>query len=294
MTQAVETPAPGVRLVRAANPSALTGTGTNSYIIGTGRVAVIDPGPALPGHLDALLAALTPEESVSHILVTHPHLDHSALAPALAGRTGAPVLAFGTATDGRSPLMRHLASSLASGGEGLDHGFAPDQRMTDGDSVSGPDWTLRALHTPGHLGSHLCFAAGYICFTGDQVMGWSTSLVSPPDGDMAAYMASLDRLQDGAWRLFLPGHGPVVADPQDRLQALIHHRRTRERQILAALAKGPARLAPLTAAVYDGTPAALLAAAARNALAHLIDLTDRKLVTADPSPGPDALFDLAR
>jgi glyoxylase-like metal-dependent hydrolase (beta-lactamase superfamily II) len=292
MTLGMETPAPGVRLVRAANPSPLTGTGTNSYIIGTGRVAIIDPGPALPGHFAALLAALTPEESVSHILVTHPHLDHSALAPALAAHTGAPVLAFGTATDGRSPLMARLADSLASGGEGLDHTFTPDSRLADGNSVSGPDWTLRALHTPGHLGSHLCFAFGEICFTGDHVMGWSTSLVSPPDGDMAAYMSGLERLQHSPWQLFLPGHGPAVAQPHDRLHTLIRHRRAREAQILAALAKGPTRLTPLTAAVYHDTPPALLTAAARNTLAHLIDLTDRKCVTADPAPGPDALFTL--
>lgn len=283
-------PAPGIRRLLAPNPSPLTGTGTNSYIIGTGSVAVIDPGPALPGHLDALLAALAPGETVSHILVTHAHLDHSALAPALAARTGATVAAFGPATSGRSDLMTRLAPYLPGGGEGLDHSFRPDLILHDGDTLTGPDWSLRALHTPGHLGSHLCFAMSKILFSGDHVMGWSSSIVSPPDGDMGAYMRSLARLQQEDWTLLLPGHGPTVANPTARLQALVLHRKGREAQILAALASGPVHLAPLTAAIYHDTPATLLPAAQRNVLAHLIDLIDRNLVTADRQPGPDALF----
>ncbi|WP_309666963.1 MBL fold metallo-hydrolase [Tabrizicola sp.] len=286
---------PTVRLVRADNPSRLTGTGTNTYIVGTGAVALIDPGPALAPHFDAILATLGPHERITDIFVTHPHLDHSALAPAIAARTGAPVWAYGTARDGRSPLMQHLVDTggiEADGGEGLDLGFRPDRIINDGETVAGPTWSLLAIHTPGHLGSHLCFASGDVLFSGDHVMGWSSSIISPPDGDMGAYMASLDRLLGQGWTTLLPGHGPQVDAPQDRLHSLIRHRRGREAAILAALAKGPTRLRPLTEAVYSDTSSDLWPAAERNALAHLIDLADRNLVSADPHPGPNGIFSL--
>jgi glyoxylase-like metal-dependent hydrolase (beta-lactamase superfamily II) len=282
--------APGIRLIRAANPSPLTGAGTNTYLVGVTDVAVIDPGPALPGHLAAILAALGPGARVSHILVTHAHKDHSALAPELAALTGAETLAFGTATDGRSPLMQRLAASLPASGEGLDLSFRPDRRIADGDEINGPEWTLKAIHTPGHLGGHLCFAMGSVLFSGDHVMGWSTSLISPPDGDMGAYMASLDRLLLGRWQRLLPGHGDPVEDPDARIHDLIHHRRAREAQILHVLAQGPARLSPLTAAVYHDISPTLLPAAERNALAHLLDLASRNLIRVTPAPGPDAIF----
>ncbi len=286
----LETLAPGLRCLRAANPSPLTGTGTNTYLVGTTALAVIDPGPALPAHLEAILAALGPGQQVSHILVTHAHKDHSALAPTLAARTGAVVLAFGTAIEGRSQLMQRLADRLPTSGEGLDFGFRPDRRLADGDTVSGPDWTLTAIHTPGHLGGHLCFGLGRLLFSGDQVMGWSSSLISPPDGDMGAYMASLVRLLAGGWHRLMPGHGAPISDPDARIRDLIRHRRAREAQIVAVLDHGPARLTPLTAAVYHDIAPALLPAAERNALAHLIDLVSRKLVTASPTLTPDAVF----
>ena len=196
---------PPIRSLLAPNPSPLTGAGTNTWIVGATALAVIDPGPVDPAHLAAILDAIGPGQHVSHILVTHAHRDHSALAPRLAASTGAPILAFGTATAGRSPLMANLAPSLPTQGEGLDTGFAPDQRLGDGDTLSGPDWSLSALHTPGHLGGHLCLALGDTLFSGDHVMGWSTSIVSPPDGDMGAYMTSLQRLQARDWHRFLPG-----------------------------------------------------------------------------------------
>jgi glyoxylase-like metal-dependent hydrolase (beta-lactamase superfamily II) len=281
---------PGLRRLRAANPSPLTGTGTNTYIVGMTDLAVIDPGPDLPDHLDAILRAIEPHQRLQQIIVTHAHKDHSALAPVLAAWTGAEVLAFGTALDGRSPLMQRLADALPSEGEGLDLAFRPDRRLGDGDTVSGPDWMLSAIHTPGHLGGHLCLALGPILFSGDHVMGWSTSLISPPDGDMGAYMNSLDRLLSGGWHRLLPGHGEPVDDPASRIRDLIRHRRTREAQILAALGAGPARLEPLTAAVYHDIDPRLLPAAGRNALAHLIDLASRNLVTASPSLGPESIF----
>lgn len=278
-----------LRRVLAPNPSPMTGPGTFTDIIGAGAVAVIDPGPAIPSHLEAILAALEPGESVAAIIVTHAHLDHSELAPGLAAATGAPVLAFGTATEGRSALMqRLLGEGLQGGGEGIDHGFAPDRRLAEGEVVEGPGWQLRALHTPGHMGNHLCLAWDDVLFTGDLVMGWAPSLVSPPDGDMGAYMASLARLAGGRWRLLLPSHGAPVTDPAGRIAELIAHRRGREAQVLAALAEGPADLARLTARVYHDIDPALLPAARRNALAHLIDLAERNLVAADPAPGPGA------
>ena len=285
-------PLPGrLRRVLAQNPSPMTGPGTWTEIVGSGEVAVIDPGPALEGHLHAVLAALDPGERVAAILVTHAHLDHSGLAPALARATGAPLLAFGAAEDGRSAAMERLVSAgLRSGGEGLDPAFAPDCRLAEGEVIHGPDWALRAVHTPGHLGGHLCFAWEDVLFSGDHVMGWAPSLVSPPDGDMGAYMASLDHLARTEWRVMLPSHGNPVGDPAARLAELAAHRRGREAQVAEALATGPATLDEVTARVYRDLAPALIPAARRNALAHLIDLAERKLALADPFPGPGALW----
>jgi glyoxylase-like metal-dependent hydrolase (beta-lactamase superfamily II) len=280
---------PPIRLLRAPNPSPLTGSGTNTWLVGATELAVIDPGPDDPAHLAVILAAVGQGQRIGRIVVTHAHLDHSALAPRLAAMTGAPVHAFGSALDGRSPLMS-LAPDLPARGEGLDLAFTPDHRLADGDSLTGPDWSLTALHTPGHLGGHLCLAMGEVLFSGDHVMGWSTSIVSPPDGDMAAYMASLDRLSMQQWHRFLPGHGDPVETPAARLAELVAHRRQREAQILAALADGPDTLPPLTARIYHDIPRALLPAAERNVFAHLIDLASRNLITAAPSLHPDATF----
>jgi hydroxyacylglutathione hydrolase len=279
---------PPIRRLRAVNPSPLTGTGTNTWLVGASEIAVIDPGPDDPLHLQAIQAALAPGQHVSHILVTHAHRDHSALAPRLASATGAPILAFGTATEGRSALMTRLAATLTTQGEGLDTAFIPDRRLVDGESVVGPDWDLTALHTPGHLGGHLCLALGDQLFSGDHVMGWATSIVSPPEGDMGAYMASLDRLAARTWRRFLPGHGEPVENPAERLQQLIAHRRQREQQILQALAEGLSRIPALTARIYHDVPRHLLPAAERNVFAHLIDLASRNQIQAQPTLRPDA------
>ncbi|WRH61445.1 MAG: MBL fold metallo-hydrolase [Fuscovulum sp.] len=284
---------PRLRTILAPNAAPLTFRGTNTYILGSGRVAVIDPGPDLPAHLDAILAALDPGEAVSHILVTHPHRDHSALAPALAGATGAPILAFGTATEGRSPLMQNLAAAgLTAGGDGLDLAFLPDQRLGDGETLTGPDWQVTALHTPGHLGSHLCFSAGAWLFSGDHVMGWSSSVISPPDGDMRSYMDALHRIDRPDWALFLPGHGDPIPNPRARVRTLITHRRDREAQIMAALLRGPADAETLTRQIYTDLPPALLPAARQNVLAHLLDLQEKNQVSAPTPLHPTARFHL--
>ncbi|MEM6759988.1 MAG: MBL fold metallo-hydrolase [Pseudomonadota bacterium] len=270
---------PGLRRILAPNPSPMTYRGTNTYLVGTRDIAVIDPGPNDPAHLAAILGALRAGQRISHIVVTHSHLDHSPLSRALSAETGAPVLAFGTATAGRSEIMQELAASgLAGGGEGVDTNFSPDQTVTDTAEIKGSDWTLEVIHTPGHMGNHISLGFGDACLTADHVMGWASSLVSPPDGDLTDFMASCARLQRRAWRVFYPGHGAPVHDPIARLEWLIGHRRARETAILDALAAGPATADDLARRIYTDTAASLLPAAARNVLAHLIDLTGRNRV----------------
>jgi glyoxylase-like metal-dependent hydrolase (beta-lactamase superfamily II) len=284
--------APDLRCVLAPNPSAMTERGTNTWILGRDEVALIDPGPDDPDHLSAIMAALHPHERIVQILVTHAHIDHSALAPALSAATDAPVLAFGAATADPAHRMQFLADHRLGGGEGVDHRFQPDISLTDKALIAGPWGTIRAIHTPGHFAGHLSFAWGRRLFSGDHVMGWSSSLISPPDGDMAVYMAALDRLSSENWDAAYPGHGPVLPDVAARLADLTQHRRAREAAILAALEPGPIPLPTLTAAVYTDISPNLINAAMRNTLAHLIDLHDRNLVLATPTLHINAQFSL--
>ncbi|WP_293577151.1 MBL fold metallo-hydrolase [Phaeobacter sp.] len=269
----------GLRRILAPNPSPMTYRGTNTYLVGTRDVAVIDPGPMDETHLRAIIDALQPGQHISHIIVTHSHLDHSPLARPLAAQTGAPVLAFGDATAGRSAVMADLAErGLAGGGEGIDAAFRPDQILADAECIVGSDWQLEVIHTPGHLGNHISMAWGDTCFTADHVMGWASSLVSPPDGDLTDFMASCRRLAERNWRVFYPGHGAPISAPNARLEWLISHRQAREAAILEALRQGPSSVADLTAQIYTDTPAALRPAAERNVFAHLVDLVGQSLV----------------
>ncbi len=286
---------PDLRRVLAPNPSPMTERGTNSYILGTGMVAVIDPGPDDAAHLAALTAALAPDERVTAILVTHPHRDHSGLAPALAAATGAPVYAFGPACAGRSPAMAALAAEGGlGGGEGVDAGFAPDIPLADGETVEGPGWRVEALWTPGHMSAHLAFRWGKRIFTGDVVMGWASTLISPPDGELAAFRTSLARLAALGAAELLPGHGDRVTDPAARIAELLAHRRMREAAILAALAAGASTIPEIAARVYADTPGALHPAAHRNILAHLLDLQSQNRLLRAGSPAPSARWQLSQ
>ncbi len=287
-----ETVADGVRRILAPNPSAMTFRGTNTYIVGHGEVALIDPGPMHRGHADAVLAALAGER-ISHIFVTHAHLDHSALAHHLHRELAIPVLAFGTAQTGRRPIMQALErDGQIGGGEGVDAAFAPTHTLPDRARVAGSGWSIEALHTPGHMSNHMCFAFDEIVFTGDHVMGWSTSMISPPDGDAAAFRASCERLLARPETVYLPGHGPTITDGPARVRALLDHRAAREAQILAALADGGQDVATLTARLYAGLAPQLRTPASRNVLAHLIDLAERNRVLADSTPHPHTRFSL--
>lgn len=262
-----------LRVLTAANPSPLTGPGTNSFLIGRGQIAVIDPGPDLPAHRQAILDAAAGGR-ISHILVTHAHLDHSAGARALAQATGAPILGFGPPEAGRSALMRQLASAGGlEGGEGLDRDFAPDLVLADGARIESDEWALTALHTPGHFAGHLSFRLGDTILCGDVVMGWSSTLISPPDGDLGDYFRSLSRLAAEDARQLLPAHGAPIDDPAARLAELARHRRERTGQILTALRHAPDDAAGLARRIYD-VPAHLHRAASRNVLAHLVALAE--------------------
>jgi glyoxylase-like metal-dependent hydrolase (beta-lactamase superfamily II) len=261
----VEQAAPGIRRILCGNPGPFTFRGTNTWLIGAGSsVAVLDPGPEDAAHLDAILRA-TAGERISHILVSHTHRDHSPGVAALQAATGAPSHGFG-------PHM----TPPDQGGEGGDHGFTPDIVLADGAAVEGDGWRLSAIHTPGHCANHLCFALDGtgVLFSADHVMSWSTTVVSPPDGDMAAYMASLARLRARDDRLFLPGHGPALPGPAPFMAALAAHRLEREAMVLDALrAARRATAQALVPAVYGpALDARLVPAAARSLLAHLIKL----------------------
>ncbi|MFE8585607.1 MBL fold metallo-hydrolase [Sphingomonas sp. NCPPB 2930] len=262
---------PLVSRVLAPNPSPFTYTGTQTHIVGDRDVAVIDPGPDDPAHLEALSHAIA-GRPVAAILVTHHHRDHSPASRPLARATGAPVV-------GAAPFAPDYEGGRSDAA--FDRDYAPDRVLAEGEGVSGDGWTLTALATPGHTSNHLAFALPETkaLFSGDHVMGWSTSIVSPPDGDMGAYMASLEKLMERDDRVYYPGHGEAVDNPQRLVRGMLGHRKQREGQILRLLGGGdPLEVAAMTARMYVGLNPKLLPAAERSVLAHLYDLRMRGLV----------------
>lgn len=289
-TGAITALAPGLRMVLAPNAGPMTHWGTNTFLIGESDIAVIDPGPESEPHLKALLRA-SGSGRITHILVTHAHADHSPLARRLSHVTGAPVLAYGRPEAGRRAIMERLArAGLAGGGEGVDLDFAPDIEIRAGARIEGAGWTFEALHTPGHFAGHLAFRWGDYLFSGDHVMDWSSSLVSPPDGDIAAFMETTRMLRNLDVARFYPAHGGALDDPASRLDWLISHRMKRETAILHALDGSPQSIDALTARIYSETPAPMIPAARRNVFAHLIDLVERNMAVAEPQLAPDAGF----
>ena len=273
---------PLIRRAIAQNPGPFTFTGTGTYIVGSDEVAVIDPGPDLPAHLDALKRALA-SERVTAILVTHTHLDHSPLAAALAEWSGAAIYGL------PAPRIEETAIRLD---EGHDRSFRQAVLLADGERVSGPGWTLEALATPGHAAGHLCYALieENALFSGDHVMGWSTTVVSPPDGDMADYLESLDKVAARRFSTLWPTHGPPVPKPEPFLLAYRAHRLEREAQVLEQLAKGRRLIPEMVAEIYAEVDPRLHPAAAHSVLAHLIKLVREGRAASEGPPGPAAAY----
>lgn len=282
---------PLVRRIIAGNASPMTFTGTCTYIVGRGTVAVIDPGPDDPAHVERLLAALR-GETVSHIVVTHTHRDHSPAAQAVKAATGALVVGCGP---------HHLFRELGPGearvlDAAADVAFSPDRQMRDGDVVNGLGWSLAAVETPGHTANHLAFtlAEEETLFSGDHVMAWSTSVIAPPDGSMAAYLASVEKLRGMTHRRYWPGHGGPVNEPQRFLRGLVQHRRQREVAILNRLGAGDDTIAAMVPVIYQGLAPALHGAAALSVLAQLEDSVLRgDVVASDPVPALASRYRLA-
>ena len=259
---------PGIARVLARNPSAFTFTGTQTYLLGEAEVAVVDPGPDQPDHLDALIGAIACRP-VAAILCTHTHRDHSPASRPLAEATGAPIV-------GCAPLALETVGPRADAA--FDGDYAPDRVLADGEQILVDGHPLVAVATPGHTSNHLCFAYRGALMTGDHVMGWSTTVVVPPDGDMAVYMKSLDKLRQRADRIYYPAHGPAVTKPGQYVRHLMGHRMQREKQILKLVGERPRDIFDIVASAYQGLDPRLTIAAGGSVLAHLVDLQRRGLV----------------
>lgn len=283
----VEEVYPGVRRLLCNNPGPFTFKGTVSYIVGRGRVAIIDPGPLDEAHVETLLDAVR-GETVSHILVTHTHRDHSPAAARIKAQTGAPTFGEGPHRAAR-PLNIGEAPRLDAGG---DRDFVPDTLLGDGDVVIGDGWAIEAVATPGHTANHMAFALkeSEVLFSGDHVMAWSTPVVAPPDGAMSDYIASLEKLARRPETIYFPGHGGAVKDARRFVESYIRHRRGREQSILGQLARGEADIPTLVHAIYIGLDPRLTKAAGLSVLAHLEDLVARGRVETDGPPTLDGIY----
>jgi glyoxylase-like metal-dependent hydrolase (beta-lactamase superfamily II) len=278
--------APGVVRIVANNPSHFTFKGTNTYILGNRELALIDPGPDDPAHLAATLEAIGGRR-LTHILITHTHRDHTDGMPALIAATGAKTVGFGR----RAPV-RGAKRTSPSGSEFVDRDFVPDVPLLDGERLAGEGWAVTAVHTPGHAPDHLCFAleGTPILFSGDHVMGWNTSVVAPPEGNMGAYIRSLERLSERADGTYFPGHGGQVEEPQRLVKAYLLHRRMREQAILDLVRKGGQTVATIVPVVYRDLDPRLLKAASLSVLAHVEHLIDRGLVRCDGALSADRVL----
>ncbi|MEX2616381.1 MAG: MBL fold metallo-hydrolase [Alphaproteobacteria bacterium] len=280
----IETMTPMIRRVICNNPGPFTFKGTGTYIVGHGNVAVVDPGPLDDDHIAALLAALD-GETVTHQIITHTHRDHSPAAAPMKVATAAPTYGYGPHHGNqRAPKVE----------EGGDWDFRPDHVVQDGDIIEGNGWTLEAVHTPGHTSNHLCFALKEenALFSGDHVMGWSTSVISPPDGDMAHYLHSLRKLLDRDDAIFWPTHGAPVRDPKPFVRAFLAHRQEREDAIRKCIADGHRTIAAMVPVIYKDVDQRLYRAAGRSVLAHLIQMQDEERVRCDGPADIDSVYEL--
>ena len=277
---------PLIRRVVARNPSAFTYLGTGTYIIGRGNVAVVDPGPLVEEHIDALMKALE-GETVTHILITHTHTDHSPAAAPLKKLTGAETYAFGPHGSGGGAEVKVE--------EDGDTDFVPDVMVAHGDIIEGDGWTIECVHTPGHTSNHMCFALREekVLFSGDHVMGWSTSVVSPPDGNMKQYMDSLKLLLARDDEVYWPTPGPAITDPKPFVQAFIAHREDREKQIVEQLKAGHSTIAEMVPVMYAAVDKRLHPAAARSVFAHMEHLVETGKVTCEGEPKLSSVYSLA-
>jgi glyoxylase-like metal-dependent hydrolase (beta-lactamase superfamily II) len=270
-------------VITANNASPMTFTGTRSYILGTDNLIVIDPGPDSEAHLSSIMKYIG-KRKVTDILLTHSHIDHSPLSRKLKIETGARIIGFGSADEARTSFMKKLSSSLDLGGEeGIDKDLALDEKVAEKQMLKLNNYSIEVVHTPGHLSNHICFSLKErkILFSGDHVMGWATTLISPPDGDLGSFMNSLEKLSIREEVIYYPGHGKPLKEPRKMVLAQIKHRRDRERQILNSVSKISRTPAEIVDDVYVGLNPMLKAAAIRNVLAHLIDLYERDKVSTD-------------
>ena len=270
----------GLSVITAPNASPMTFTGTRTYLLGNDNVIVIDPGPDIDSHFSAVMNFLT-GKNLTHILLTHSHVDHSPLSRRLKNETGATIIGFGSADEARTDFMNDLSSTIDLGGEeGIDINLVLDEKVIDGQILKLNGSLFEIVHTPGHLSNHICISwkQKNIIFSGDHLMGWATTLISPPDGDLGSFMKSLEKLALRKEEKYYPGHGKPIADPLAMVEAQLAHRREREKQILSSLEEGSKKPAEIVDQIYVDINPLLKKAALRNVLAHLIDLYERKAI----------------